>query len=200
MVIENNKNEVTKSINEELDKVENYIEQALFYARSNTVEKDYYIKKSSLKEIVNETIKKNKNVLIQEKILLNIHDLDLEVNTDGKWIGFILNQIIGNSLKYKKQDEILELEIYAKPGKQNIVLCIKDNGIGIKKGEITRVFEKGFTGTNGRLIGKKSTGIGLYLCKKLCDKLGIGLELNSIENEGTEVRIVFPMGSYIEMK
>lgn len=197
MVIENNKNEATKSINEELDKVENYIEQALFYARSNTVEKDYYIKKSSLKEIVNESIKKNKNVLIQEKILLNIHDLDLEVNTDGKWIGFILNQIIGNSLKYKKQDETLELEIYAKQGKQNVVLCIKDNGIGIKKGEIARAFEKGFTGTNGRITGKKSTGIGLYLCKKLCDKLGIGLELDSIENEGTEVRIVFPMGSYL---
>ena len=199
MVIENNKNEVTKSINEELQKIENYIEQALFYARSNTVEKDYYIKKSSLKEIVNENIKKNKNVLIQEKISLNIHDLDLEVNTDTKWIGFILNQIIGNSLKYKKQNKNLELEIYAKQGKQNVVLYIKDNGIGIKKGEITRVFEKGFTGTNGRLIGKKSTGIGLYLCKKLCDKLGIGLELDSIENKRTEVRIVFPMGTYTEI-
>lgn len=200
MVIENNKNEVTKSINEELDKVENYIEQVLFYARSNTVEKDYYIKKSSLREIVNESIKKNKNALIQEKISLNIHHLDLEVNTDSKWIGFIINQIIGNSVKYKKQDKILELEVYAKQGKQNVVLYIKDNGIGIKRGEITRVFEKGFTGTNGRLIGKKSTGIGLYLCKKLCNKLGIGLELNSIENEGTEVRIVFPIGSYMEMK
>lgn len=200
MVIENNKNEVTKSIDEELQKIENYIEQALFYARSNTVEKDYYIKKNSLKHIVNENIKKNKNVLIQEKIVLNIHDLDLEVNTDSKWVGFILNQIIANSVKYKKQDESLELEIYAKKGKQNVVLYIKDNGIGIKKGEITRVFEKGFTGTNGRLIAKKSTGIGLYLCKKLCDKLGIGIELNSIEEKGTEVRIVFPIGSYMEMK
>lgn len=199
MVIENNKNEATKSINEELDKVENYIEQVLFYARSNTVEKDYYIKKSSLKEIVNESIKKNKNILMQEKISINIHNLDLEVNTDSKWIGFILNQIIGNSVKYKKQNESLELEIYAKQGKQNIVLYIKDNGIGIKKGEITRVFEKGFTGTNGRLIGKKSTGIGLYLCKKLCDKLGIGLELNSVENEGTETRIVFPMGNFTNL-
>ena len=198
MVIENNKNEVTKSINEELDKVENYIEQALFYARSNTVEKDYYIKKTTLKDIVNESIKKNKNALIQEKAVLNIYDLDLEVNTDSKWMIFILNQIIANSVKYKKQSEGLELEIYAKQGKQNVVLCIKDNGIGIKKGEITKVFEKGFTGTNGRLIGKKSTGIGLYLCKKLCDKLGIGLEINSIESEGTEVRIVFPMGSYMD--
>ena len=150
MIVENNKNEVTKSIDEELDKVENYIEQALYYARSNTVEKDYYVKKVNLKDIVNESIKKNKNVLIHERISVNVHDLDLEVNTDNKWIIFILNQIIQNSIKYKKQDKNLEIEIYAKQGKENVILYIKDNGIGIKKGEITRAFEKGFTGTNGR--------------------------------------------------
>ena len=150
MIVENNKNEVTKSIDEELDKVENYIEQALYYARSNTVEKDYYVKKVNLKDIVNESIKKNKNVLIHERISVNVHDLDLEVNTDNKWIIFILNQIIQNSIKYKKQDKNLEIEIDAKQGKENVILYIKDNGIGIKKGEITRVFEKGFTGTNGR--------------------------------------------------
>lgn len=199
MVIENNKNEVTKSIDEELDKVENYIEQALFYARSNTVEKDYYIRKVKLKEIVNESIKKNKNSLIQEKISINIHDLDLEVNTDNKWIVFILNQIIQNSIKYRKKEESV-IEIYASQGKENVILYIKDNGIGIKQGEITRVFEKGFTGTNGRLSNKKSTGIGLYLCKKLCNKLGIGLELNSVQNEGTEVMLIFPQSSYIELK
>ena len=199
MVIENNKNEVTKSIDEELDKVENYIEQALFYARSNTVEKDYYIRKVVLKEIVNESIKKNKSSLIQEKISINIHNLDIEVNTDNKWIVFILNQIIQNSIKYRNKEKSI-IEIYANQGKENVILYIKDNGIGIKQGEITRVFEKGFTGTNGRLSNKKSTGIGLYLCKKLCNKLGIGLELNSVQNESTEVKLVFPKGSYIELK
>ena len=199
MVIENNKNEVTKSIDEELDKVENYIEQALFYARSNTVEKDYYIRKVFLKEIVNESIKKNKSSLIQEKISIDIHDLDIEVNTDNKWIVFILNQIIQNSIKYRKKENSV-IEIYANQGKENVILYIKDNGIGIKQGEITRVFEKGFTGTNGRLSNKKSTGIGLYLCKKLCNKLGIGLELNSVQNEGTEVMLIFPQSSYIELK
>ena len=199
MVIENNKNEVTRSIDEELDKVENYIEQALFYARSNTVEKDYYIKKVTLKEIVNESIKKNKSSLIQEKISIDIHDLDIEVNTDNKWIVFILNQIIQNSIKYRKKENSV-IEIYANQGKENVILYIKDNGIGIKQGEITRVFEKGSTGTNGRLSNKKSTGIGLYLCKKLCNKLGIGIELNSVQNEGTEVKLVFPKDSYIELK
>ncbi len=199
MIIENNKNEITKSIEEELDKVENYIEQALFYARSNTVEKDYYIKTAILKEIVNESIKKSKKQLMNEKISLELHDLEIEVKTDNKWIVFILNQIIQNGIKYRKQDSILEIEIHAEQGKNNNILYIKDNGIGIKKGEITRVFEKGFTGTNGRLSNKKSTGIGLYLCKKLCDKLGIAIELNSVQNEGTEIRIVFPNDSHIDM-
>lgn len=200
MIIENNKTSVTKSIDEELQRIENYIEQALFYARSNTVEKDYYIKKVKLRDIVYESIKKNKNVLIQEKVSMNLHDLDLEVNTDSKWIEFILNQIIGNSIKYKKIDSHLEIEIYAKQGKENVILYIKDNGIGIKEGEVTRVFEKGFTGTNGRLVGKKSTGIGLYLCKNLCNKLGIQIELNSVQYEGTKVQLIFPQSSYIDMK
>ncbi len=200
MIIENNKTNVTKSIDEELQRIENYIEQALFYARSNTVEKDYYIKKVKLRDIVYESIKKNKNVLIQEKVSMNLHDLDLEVSTDSKWIGFILNQIIGNSIKYKKVDCRLEIEIYAKQRKENAILYIKDNGIGIKEGEVTRVFEKGFTGTNGRLVGKKSTGIGLYLCKNLCNKLGIQIELNSILDEGTKVQLVFPKSSYIDME
>lgn len=200
MVIENNKNTVTKSIDEELDKIENYTEQALFYARSSTVEKDYYIRKSYLKDIVNESIKKNKSVLIQGKITMNIHDLNIEVHTDSKWIVFILNQIIQNSVKYKKQEGTTEIELYAKQGKDNVILHIKDNGIGIKRSEISRIFEKGFTGTNGRLQNKKSTGIGLYLCKKLCDKLGIAIEVESDENKGTEIKLVFPQNSYIELK
>ena len=199
MIIENNKNDVTKSIDEELDRVENYIEQALFYARSSTVEKDYYIKKVQLRDIANECIKKNKSMLIHEKIQVNIHDVDMEVNTESKWTLFILNQIIQNSVKYRKHDINLEIEMFAKVNKENVVLYIRDNGIGIKKGEITRVFEKGFTGTNGRLLNKKSTGIGLYLCKNLCNKLGIAIELNSVQDEGTEVRLVFPKNSYMEM-
>ncbi len=196
MIIENNKNKTTKKIEEELEKVENYIEQALFYARSNTVEKDYFIKKVPLKEMVNESIKKNKNALIQEKIAINIHEIDLEVRTDNKWVVFILNQIIQNSVKYRNQDRNSQIEIYAKSGKEKVMLFIKDNGIGMKKGEITRVFEKEFTGTNGRLLSKKSTGIGLYLCKKLCNKLGMGIELESAEGEGTEICLIFPQNSW----
>ena len=155
MVIENNKNEVTKSIEEEIDRIENYIEQALFYARSNTVEKDYTITKTNLQEIVNSIILKNKTILISSNIVLDLHDLEKEVYTDSKWISFILNQIIENSIKYLKEEN-KKIEIHAEEKKEKVILYIKDNGIGIKKGEITRVFEKGFTGDNGRIIGKQT--------------------------------------------
>ncbi len=196
MIIENNKNEVTKSIDEELDKVENYTEQALFYARSNAVEKDYIINKTNLKEIVNGAILKNKTTLINEKVSLELSNLKEEVvYTDSKWAIFIINQIIQNAIKYSKKEN-KKIEISSQEKNDKVILYIKDNGIGIKKGEITRVFERGFTGENGRIIGQKSTGIGLYLCKKLCDKLGLGIELNSEKDKGTEVRIIFPKNSY----
>ena len=198
MIIENNKTKITQSINEELDKIENYIEQALYYARSNTVEKDYIIKKVNLKEIVNNSILKNKVSLIQNKVNVNIHDIERYVYTDSKWCIFILNQIIQNSIKYSKKEN-RKLNIFSKEKKEKVVLYIKDNGIGIKKGEITKVFEKGFTGENGRINGKKSTGIGLYLCKKLCTKLGLNLELNSEKGVGTEVRIIFPKNSFVNI-
>ena len=199
LIIENNKNEITKSIDEELDEIENYTEQALFYARSNTVDKDYVVTKSNLQEIVNTAILKSKRALLSNKVSIELHDLEKEVYTDSKWAIFIINQIIQNSIKYSKMEN-KKIEMYAKANNENIVLYIKDNGIGIKKGEITRVFEKGFTGENGRIINRKSTGIGLYLCKKLCDKLGLGIELNSEKDVGTELRIIFPKSSYIELK
>lgn len=196
MIIENNKNEVTKSIDEELDKVENYTEQALFYARSNAVEKDYIINKTNLKEIVNGAILKNKTTLLNEKVSIELSNLkEEEVYTDSKWAIFIINQIIQNAIKYSKKED-KKIEISSQEKNDKVILYIKDNGIGIKKGEITRVFERGFTGENGRIIGQKSTGIGLYLCKKLCDRLGLGIELNSEKDKGTEVRIIFPKSSY----
>ena len=195
MIIENNKNEVTKSIDEELDKVENYTEQALFYARSNAVEKDYIINKTNLKEIVNGAILKNKTTLLNEKVSIELSNLKEEVYTDSKWAVFIVNQIIQNAIKYSKKEN-KKIEISSQEKNDKVILYIKDNGIGIKKGEITRVFERGFTGENGRIIGQKSTGIGLYLCKKLCDRLGLGIELNSEKDKGTEVRIIFPKNSY----
>ena len=196
LIIDNNKNEITKSIDEEIEKIDGYIEQALFYARSNNVQKDYIIRKCDLKEIINTVIKKNKIKFITLKIKLDIKDVEREVFSDSKWIVFILNQIIDNSIKYLDKSRN-QITIYSKENKECVILYIKDNGMGISDSDIKRVFEKGFTGSNGRINGKKSTGIGLYLCKKLCDRLRIGLDINSIENEGTEVKLIFPKNSFI---
>ena len=147
MIVENNKSEVTKSIDEELDKIENYIEQALYYARSNTVEKDYIIKKNNLKDIVSSTILKNKTTLIQNNVKIEMENLEEEVYTDSKWCVFILSQIIQNSIKYSKEQN-KEIKLYAENKKENVILYIKDNGIGIDKAEIGKDLKKGFTGTN----------------------------------------------------
>ena len=195
LIIENNKSKEMKSIDEELGKIENFVEQVLYYARSNNVEKDYYISKTKLSEIVNGAILKNKNILLSNKINLEIGDIDKQVVTDSKWTIFILNQIIQNSVKYMNKD-IKTMKIYAEGKKEKVILYIQDNGMGVGKGEIARVFDKGFTGENGRILGKKSTGIGLYLCKKLCDRLGLGIEFNSQKDIGTEVKIIFPVGSH----
>ena len=111
---------------------------------------------------------------------------------------FIINQIIQNSIKYSKSDE-RKIKISSNTLQESVVLYIEDNGIGISKKDISKVFDKGYTGENGRIIGKKSTGIGLYLCKKLCDKLRLGIQISSKKDKGTEVRIIFPKGSYINM-
>lgn len=198
MIIENNPGEVTRSIEEEIGEIEGYTEQALYYARSNHANKDYCVTECNLKDIVNEVVKGNKRTLISQRIKIVIEDIEKNIYTDSKWCHFILNQIVANCIKYKKDTDV-EICFFAEEERDKVVLHIKDNGIGIKGGEVGRVFEKGFTGTNGRR-GKKSTGIGLYLCKKLCDKLGLGLELDSEENVGTEVRMIFPKNSFSLLK
>ena len=171
-------------------RIENFVEQVLYYARSENAEKDYIIKENSLKEIINSVIKRNKEIFILQKINLKIENIEnIRVLTDSKWIEFIINQIINNSLKYLDKKES-KIEIKAIENKKNIVLSIYDNGIGIPKTDINKVFNKSFTGENGRKVST-STGMGLYICEKLCKKLGHKIEIESKENEYTKVSITF---------
>lgn len=189
LIIENNRNETTLNLNEELSKIENYVEQALFYSRSNTVEKDYVIKQTTLKELVNSALKKYSALLIESKVHVETSALDKIVFTDVKWTDFMIGQILMNSIKYRKGNPYLK--ICGLQNANSVTLILEDNGIGIPKKDLGRVFEKGFTGENGRRTAK-STGIGLYLCKKLCDKLNLGISIASTENSGTMVSLVFP--------
>lgn len=196
MIIENNPSLVTESIKEELLKIDDYVEQVLFYARSENVEKDYLIKDIKLSEVVNSVIKRNKKDLINNHIKIELSDLDIVVASDKKWLEFILNQIINNAIKYVDQSP--KIKIWAHQAKNQVELKISDNGIGILENEIERVFDKGFTGTNGR-IKQKSTGIGLYLCKKLCLRLNHEIMINS-DSKRTVVTIVFPYSSHITLQ
>ena len=121
---------------------------------------------------------------------VELKDVNIKCYTDEKWLEFILNQIITNSIKYRNDNNAV-VKITGIQNKENIILKIKDNGIGIKKSEIDRIFDKGFTGTNGR-NQTKSTGIGLYLCKRLCEGIGMEIDANSKENEYTEIVIIIP--------
>ena len=175
LLIENNDNEVTESIGEEVTKVEDYIEQVLFYARSNAVEKDYLIKEINLKKSINAVIRKNANTLIEKRVKVDIRNVDKIVSCDSKWIEFILGQIVSNSIKYMDKKESV-LKIYSENIGNDVILKICDNGIGMDERSVIKAFEKGYTGENGRRFGK-STGMGLYLCKKLCEKLGLGINI-----------------------
>ena len=159
------------------------------------VSNDFMIKNINLNNVLKNVLARNKKIMIQNNMKVESNKVNTNCYTDEKWLEFIVNQIIQNAIKYSKKEN-KKIEISSQEKNDKVILYIKDNGIGIKKGEITRVFERGFTGENGRIIGQKSTGIGLYLCKKLCDRLGLGIELNSEKDKGTEVRIIFPKSSY----
>lgn len=191
LLCENNKSNITNKIDEELEEINNFVEQALFYARLEQVSNDFMIRKTEIVEIIKNVIARNKKIMIQNNMKVEIRNIDVLVYTDEKWLEFILNQIIINAIKYKKESDS-KVTIEAEENKEGIKLSIKDNGIGIKESEINRIFEKGFTGTNGRKLNKKSTGIGLYLCRKLCEELNIAIEAQSKESEYTQINITFP--------
>ena len=193
LVIENNKNAITRNIQDEIKKIEEYIEQVLYYSRSNHVSKDYLIKEVSLADLVRRVIKRNSRDFISKGITVDMEAVEGTAYSDAKWLEFIMNQLIGNAIKYTRERDG-KVTIHTIKNENNIVLTIADNGIGISDKDINRVFEKGFTGENGRKFGG-STGIGLYLCKKLAEQLGLGLTLTSKMGEGTKVSITFPLGS-----
>ncbi|MGL4731926.1 MAG: sensor histidine kinase [Clostridium sp.] len=195
LICENNKNDVTRKIKAELSKVDNSVERVLFYARADEVYKDYIVKDIDINEVIYETISKNKSYFIQNRILINVQCEKNIVCTDKKWLSFIINQILINAVKYKREVNG-KIDIYTKMINDEIKLYIKDNGLGIKESEIKRIFDKGFTGTNGRK-NSKSTGIGLYLCKKLCNKLGIDISVESKIEEYTKIILIFPKKSYL---
>ncbi len=190
LILENNPGKLSRDLQQDFYRIENYVEQALFYARSGSVEKDYVLRRCTLRDLVSSALKKNAGLLISNGVQIETESLDLAVSADVKWMDFILGQIIINSVKYRRARPTLCF--CGSQDGNSAALTVEDNGIGIPQSDLGRVFEKGFTGENGRQTAH-STGLGLYLCKKLCDKMGLGISAASLEGSGTAVSIVFPV-------
>ncbi len=203
LICENNKNtsledmpaEVIRRIGLENQRVEHFVEMALYYARSDEVYKDYVIREADLHKLAAEAILKNRYDLMQNHVQVTLQCEGIKIRTDEKWIQFILCQLIVNSIKYRSETNA-HIWIRAAEDKDGVRLAVKDNGIGIRKEELPRIFDKGFTGTNGH-EHRQATGMGLYLCRKLCAKLGIGVCAESRYGEGTEIKLEFPINSYV---
>lgn len=190
LMIHNNKNNISSKMVDQVNRLDNYVDQVLFYVRAENAEKDYLIKKTELNKVINKIALKNKDYILENNICFSVLDCEKKVLTDSKWLEFIIEQIINNSIKYKRDIASSFIKIYTEENNEEIRLIIYDNGIGIDAKDLPRVFDKTYTGTNGRLKSK-STGMGLYIAKNLCEKLGHKIAIESKVNEYTKVIITF---------
>ncbi len=178
--LNNEDSQLSRKLSSELFRVEQYVEMVLAFLRLDAESTDYVFKKNSLDRMIKDSVKKFAPDFIVKKLKLDYESGDYFFVTDDKWFSFVLEQILSNAVKYTKTGGV---KIFLpKPG----ILCIKDSGIGIAPGDLPRIFENGYTGTNGR-ADKSASGIGLYLCKRICDNLGIGISVESEIGAGTSV-------------
>lgn len=184
LLLQSEKSDLANELLEQLFKTEEYVGMVLQYLRTENISSDLYIKKYSLDNIVKQAVRKYSKLFIRKKIKLNYDDLNYTVLTDEKWLLFVLEQVLSNALKYTKEGEI---SIYMDEKTQGR-LVIEDTGMGIENEDIPRIFEKGFTGFNGRQ-DKKSTGIGLFLSKRILNKLSHTISIESQIDKGTKVKI-----------
>lgn len=192
LIIERNENTYFEKVLDRVDnqvmRIENCVERVLYLSRIDDFHRDFLIHQVNLEEVIKEIIKKYSKYFIANKVNLSLEDIAHNILSDKKWLIFILDQIISNSLKYTQCGDSISI---ACQEKDNILkMIIRDTGCGIKKEDLNRIFDKGFTGNNGR-NNAKSTGLGLYLVKELCEKLDYEISVHSIYNEYTEFIINF---------
>lgn len=185
-----------RKLKEQINRIENYVEQVLYYTRLENSEQDYLLKKCNLGDIICKVIKRNQDSLLYQKIKIETNNIDVIILSDSKWLEFIINQIISNSIKYHGKDNCKIIFNVVK--NNNIILEISDNGLGIKETDIKYVFDKSFTGNNGRLVSA-STGMGLYISKSLCNKLGHKIMIESKFQKYTKVSISFNDEQYYKV-
>lgn len=190
MLMYHNNKTVNKNFLDQLNSLDNLTDQILYYVRSNYAEKDFLIKEASMDKIINEVLLKNKDSILENHIDVTVDVKNVKVLTDSKWLVFILNQIINNSIKYSDNSRNSYIKFYIEDNEKEMTLHIKDNGIGVNASDLKHVFDKSFTGENGRKM-RNSTGFGLYISKKLIEKLGHKISATSEENKYFEIAITF---------
>ena len=194
LIIDNEDGRVPRSLAAELDRVDTLVEQALFFARSSCVEKDFRIRSCEMSTLVREALKSRAQALVGAHMMVGMEGLDgVVVFADSKWVAFVLGQLIDNAVRYRREDGACRIDFSEDEGKadERVVLKVRDNGCGVSAADRGRVWEKGFTGGNGRTHAK-STGIGLYLVRNLCQQMGIATSLSSVEGQWTCVSLTFP--------
>lgn len=181
--------DAASSIKNETEKINFLVNSVIYGSRATVASEDIFIKEENLGDIVKKSIRNNSFFLIKNKIEIATSNLNYNIYSDGKWIIYVIDQLINNAIKYSKENG--KIEFYAEDNREYIKLCIKDNGIGIEKEDIERIFNKGFTGSNGRNKVYKSTGMGLYFTKKVLNKLEHEISVESIKGEYTLFNIYF---------
>ena len=182
----------------ELNRMNEYVEQVLYVARLDSFSKDYLVQEISLKAVIQPVLRSQANYFIQKNLHYAVEGEDQQVLTDEKWLGFIFRQLVSNAVKYTPQNGQLTIRI--EKDAQGTYLHLQDSGIGIPKEDMRRIFDKGFTGENGRQTDTHSTGLGLFLAKSLAKELGIELTASSTVGKGTTMTLFFPLLSYYEEK
>ena len=178
LTLQNEDTALSRQLSNDLFRIEQYVELVLTFLRLNAESTDYVIREYDLDKIIRQSVKKFAGEFISRKLSLIYEPLPIAVLTDEKWLSFVIEQVLSNALKYTPSGSI---SITMEPGNR---LCIRDTGIGIASEDLPRIFEHGYTGYNGR-ADKKASGIGLYLCKRICDRLGHEIEAESKIDEGT---------------
>ena len=198
LISNNHKEQFDKKTKLQLKRLEDYVDQVLYYARSENAEKDYLIKEVDLSKVIKNVGLKNMDDLLENKIDYIVEDVDYKILTDSKWLEFILGQIVNNSIKYRRNIDKSYIKIFIQDEKDKTTLVVEDNGMGIKESDLKQVFDKSFTGENGRNTNK-STGMGLFIAKNMCKKLGHKINIESKYNEYTRVYITFAKNKFYDV-